>query len=65
MELMFPRFIEEEENAEIMEEISEEKLKEVLHSFQKDKSPGPDGWSTDFFVGFFELLSPDLLKVIK
>jgi hypothetical protein len=37
MALLFPHFVEEEENADLMEEVSEEELKEVLHSFQKDK----------------------------
>lgn len=41
---MFPRFVEDEGNRFLMREVSEEELKEVLNSFQKDKSPGPDGW---------------------
>jgi hypothetical protein len=48
-----------------MAEVSEAELKEVLHSFQKDKSPGPDGWSMDFFVGLYDFFSSDLLKVIE
>jgi hypothetical protein len=27
-----------------MEEITKEELEKTLHSFQKDKSPGPDGF---------------------
>jgi hypothetical protein len=56
MALMFPRFVEEEDNRTLMEEVIEEELKEVLHSFQKDKIPGLDGWSMDFFVGLFDLI---------
>jgi hypothetical protein len=56
MALLFPRFVEEEYNMTLMEEVSEEELKEVLHSFQKDKSPGPDGWTMDFFVGLYDLI---------
>ena len=37
----------------------------VLHSFQKDKSPGPDGWPIEFFLGFFYLIGGDLLKVVE
>jgi hypothetical protein len=36
---LFPRFVEEEDNRSLMEEVSEEELKEALHSFQKDKIP--------------------------
>ena len=46
---MFPRFAEEEENRRLMRPVDEEELKEVLGSFQKDKSPGPDGWTIEFF----------------
>jgi hypothetical protein len=43
MALHFPHFVEEEDNVDLMAEVSEAELKEVLHSFQKDKIPGPDG----------------------
>jgi hypothetical protein len=36
----FPRFVEEEDNRLLMEEVTEKELLEVLHSFQKDKIPG-------------------------
>ena len=58
---MFPRFVAEEDNGDLMKEVSEDELKEVLGSFQKDKSPGPDGWSMDFFLDLFEILGRDLL----
>ena len=61
---MFPRFVEEEDNRELMKEVSEDELKEVLGSFQKDKSPGPDGWTIDFFLDLFDILGRDLLMVI-
>jgi hypothetical protein len=47
----FPSFVEEEENRFLMEEVTEKELLEVLHSFQKDKSPGLDGWTIEFFLG--------------
>jgi hypothetical protein len=65
MALLFPSFVDEEENDELIAEVIEVELKEVLHSFQKDKSAGPDGWSMDFYVGLFDLFSLDLLKVIE
>jgi hypothetical protein len=62
---MFPRFLEEEDNITLMEEVTEDELKGILHNFQKDKSPGPDGWSMDFFVGIFDLIGKDILKVVE
>jgi hypothetical protein len=57
MSQLFPRFVEEEGNEELMAEVTEAELKEVLQSFQKDKSPGLDGWSIDFFVGLYDFFS--------
>ena len=42
-------------------------LKEIelsLKSFKKYRSPGPDGWPVEFYLYFFDLLSPMLLKNI-
>jgi hypothetical protein len=36
-----------------------------MQSFQKDESPGPDGWTIEFYLGFFELIRKDILKVIE
>ena len=62
---MFPRFVEEEDNLALMEEVFEGELKDVLQSFQKDKSPGPDGWTIEFFLELFEVPGGDLLKVVE
>ena len=48
--------MEEEENSALMEEVTEEELKLALHSFQKDKSPGPNGWTIEFFINLFDLM---------
>ena len=62
---LFPRFVDEEENRMLMGEVSMEELSGVLHSFQKDKSPGPDGWPAEFFLGFFDFFSEELLSVVE
>jgi len=56
MAQLFPRFVDEEDNIILMEEVSEEELKEVLHSFQKDKSRGPNGWTIEFFLGLYDIM---------
>ena len=61
----FPRFVGEEENLSLMEEVSKEELKVALQSFQKDKSPGPDGWTIEFFIDLYDVLGADLLKVVE
>ena len=62
---LFLRFVEEDDNVVLMEEVTEGELKEVLHSFQKEKSLGPDGWTIEFFLDLFELLGGDLLRVME
>jgi len=44
----------------LMEEIEEEELGRVLHSFQKDKISSLDGWPIEFYLGFYEMLGNDL-----
>jgi hypothetical protein len=55
---LFPRFFNDEMN-EIMEsKVTKEELKVVLRNFKKAKSPGPGGWTMEFF------LEDELFRVI-
>jgi hypothetical protein len=63
--LYFPSFMDEEGNRELYAEVTEAELKDTLQSFQKDKIPGPDDWSIEFYLGFFDLIGGDILKVIE
>lgn len=49
----------------LMLEVSKGELIEVLYSFQRDKSLGPDGWPIEVYMGFYELLGGDLLWVVE
>ena len=49
----------------LMGEVSVEQLSLVLHSFQKDKSPRPDGWPIEFFLDFFDFFGEELLSVVE
>ena len=57
--------ITEEMNEELTKEISEEEISHTLHTFQKGKSPGPDGFTLECYLGFYDLLKKDILKVVK
>ena len=61
----FPRFTNEEDNRMLMEKVTLEELKDVMNSFQKDKSPGPDGWTIEFFLGFFDFIGQDILSLVE
>jgi hypothetical protein len=54
-----------EDNEMLMAEVSKEELKGILHSFQKYKSLGPNGWTIEFFLVFLELIGDDHIQVVE
>jgi len=65
MATLFPSFVSEDDNVNLMEELSKEEIQEVLQTFKKDKIPNSDKWHVEFFLGFYELLEEDPLRVIE
>jgi hypothetical protein len=61
----FPSFPDEEDNKMLMEEVTLEELKGVMRNLQKEKIRGPYGWTIEFFLGFFDLLGRDILKLVE
>jgi len=62
---LFTRLINEEEGRDIYKLVSLKELKSVLTMFKKDKSPGSDGWTVEFFIHFFDLVSEELLEMVE
>ena len=51
------------EEQELLEhDLSLEETKNVLHSFEKNKTSGEDGFTKEFYETFFDLLQQDLLN---
>jgi hypothetical protein len=44
---------------------TKEEIYQVLKGFKKEKSPGPDGWTVELYLHFFELMGQDLLEAIE
>jgi hypothetical protein len=44
---------------------SKEELFAVLKGFTKEKSPGPDEWSVELYLHFFDIIGQDLLDVVE
>ena len=61
---LFPRLFGEDECAMIRARISLEEVKNTLTHFPKGKSPGPDGWTIELYLHFFDLLGYDITTVI-
>lgn len=62
---LFPRYAEEEDNEMLMALVMKIEVESVLKSMQKDKSPGPDGWTVEFFQYFFELIGEEMVGVVE
>ena len=50
---------------DLIEEMTEEELNKIISTFQKGKSLGPHGFTLEFFLGFYDLIKDDLLKVVR
>lgn len=61
----FPIFVNEEDIEELFASITTGELEGTLKWFKKDTSPGPNGWTIEFYLTFYYLLGPDLLKVVE
>eukprot|EP00253_Pinus_taeda_P015141 PITA_15141 len=61
----FPRFVQQEDSENLKMEVTKEELEATIKWFKKDKSPGPDGWTIEFYIAFFDILGDDLLKIVE
>ena len=50
---------------DLLKEVTKEELNSVINSFQKGKILGPDGFTLEFFQGFYDMLKRDLLEAVK
>lgn len=61
----FPRFVDLDSVEDLIKLDTMGELDSTLKCFKKDKSQGPDGWLVEFYLSFFNIIGPYLLKVIK
>lgn len=45
--------------------IKEDELQVAIKAFKKDKSPGLDGWTIEFFSHFYDIFKDDLLRMVE
>lgn len=50
---------------DLISPVTYEELEGTLKWFKKDKSPDLDSWTIEFYLGFYELIGLDLLKVVE
>ena len=61
----FPRIFEQDEGNKIFNSINASEIRDVLEHFKKHKSPGPDGWTVEFILCFFDLFEADLVALVE
>eukprot|EP00253_Pinus_taeda_P013921 PITA_13921 len=61
----FPSFIEEGEANELSIPVSKEEVEAAMKNMAKDKSPGPDGWTIELFLHFFDLIGSEITEVVE
>jgi hypothetical protein len=62
---LYPTMVSEMEAAELYRPVTLLELKFILTLFKKERSPGPDGWTSEFFIHFFDLVGDDLLQMVE
>jgi hypothetical protein len=62
---MFSNLVTDAEANALFSSIDLGELKNVITKFKIDKSPGPDGWTVEFFIHFFDLVGGDLLDMVE
>jgi hypothetical protein len=62
---LYPHFISDEAAAELYKPVTLTEIKDILSLFKKERSPGPDGWTSEFFIFFFDLVGVDLLQLVE
>lgn len=61
----YPRMMEEEDLNKMKERVGPDEIRGVLKSFVADKSPGPDGWTPDFFLHFYEDFIMEITDMVE
>ena len=62
---LFPSYLTEEDREAFTSPVTLSEVEDALKTFKKDKAPGPDGWTVEFYLCFFDLLGPSLLNLVE
>ena len=62
--LIYPNMISSTDAPGLTQPVSLSEIESALHSFKKDRSPGPDGWPVEFYLYFFDLLGEELCNAV-
>lgn len=60
-----PLYFKEKDQALVGGLVSMAEVERSLKAYAKDKSPGPDGWTIEFYLQFFDFLGGELVASIE
>lgn len=60
-----PRLFVEEDNRILERHVTLLELENILKSCAKDKSPGLDGWTVEFYLGLWDLVGTEVLQMLE
>ena len=62
---LLPYRCTEEDKVMLISQVSAEEIKKVLFSMPNDKSPGPDGFTSEFFKSAWDIIGDEFILVIQ
>jgi hypothetical protein len=62
---LFPRLVTGDEADALYKPVTLSEIKDILTHFNSERSPGPDGWTSEFFCFFFDLVGEELLQMVE
>lgn len=55
----------EAQKVRLQEDFTSEDIKEAFFSLPRNKSCGPDGYSSEFFIGCWSIIAPEIISAVK
>ncbi|KAL1194824.1 putative ribonuclease H protein [Cardamine amara subsp. amara] len=62
---LLPFRCSEEDRAKLTKDVSGEEIKKVLFSMPNDKSPGPDGFTSEFYKAAWDIIGDEFIMAIQ
>lgn len=61
---LFPRFFSSNDNLMLGRIITLKEIEGILEDCAKEKNMGPDGWTVEFYLGFWDIVGPNVLTMV-
>eukprot|EP00253_Pinus_taeda_P009398 PITA_09398 len=60
-----PNLITRDQNLALMRKITRKELEDIVRNMKRNKAPGPDGFTVEFFQAGWNFLASDVLEVVE